>query len=514
MPFDLAGEVPVRGRLFRAGPGVHVLVLVVHHIATDGWSAGVLARDIAAAYTARREGRAPGWAPLPVQYADYAHLAAGAARRGGRPRQPAVTAGRLVAGGAGRGAAGAGPAGHRPRPATASHRGHAVPLQVPAQVHQQLAALAREQGVTLFMVVQAALAALLCRLGAGDDIPVGTGVAGRTDAALDDLVGFFVNTLVLRTDVSGDPSFTVLLARVREFWLGALENQDVPFERLVDDLAPGRSLARHPLFQVLLTVQNNAPAVLDLPGLRASGFPAGAGAARFDLSVLLGEARGGPGGPGGLRGQVIAAADLFDPGTAAVLAERFTRVLAAVAADPGVPVHAVGVLDRAEREQLLQEWNDTAAEVPAATLPELVAAQAARTPDAVAVCGGGQWVSYRELLGRAGRLGGYLRDAGAGPETVVGLCLPPGPGMVTAVLGAWLAGAAYLPLDPGWPARRLAFALADSGAALVLGTGAVLGGLPAGRVPGIGLDDPAVAAAVAAASPAAAGPAPGGGWRT
>src|SRR5215472_4867227 len=397
-PFDLAAEVPVRAVLVIVGPGVHVLVLVIHHIAADGWSAGVLARDLSAAYGARREGRAPGWAPLPVQYADYAVWQRELLGEGDDPgsllaRQVAWWRGAL---------AGAPPElalpADRPRPAVASYRGHTTALVVPAGVHGRLAALAREQGVTLFMVVQGALAVLLCKLGAGEDIPVGTGVAGRTDEALDDLVGFFVNTLVLRTDVSGDPSFTGLLGRVRQYWLGALDHQDVPFARLVEVLAPDRSLSRHPLFQVMLTLQNNAPTqAAGLPGLHASSMPAMAPAARFDLDIIVTEARDGQGRPDGLYCQLVAAADLFDPGTVESIAGRFARVLAAVAASPAMPLRQVGVLGEGERAQLLTAWNDTAAPVAAVTVPELFAAVAARVPDAVAVAGDGASVSYREL---------------------------------------------------------------------------------------------------------------------
>jgi hypothetical protein len=516
-PFDLAAQqVPVRVRLLRAGPGVHALVVVMHHIATDGWSSGIFARDLAQAYAARLEGRAPGWDPLPVQYADYAIWQRELL---GEADDPGSLLSRQV-GWWREALAGAPPEltlpTSRPRPAAPSHRGHAVRLEIPAAVHAQLAALAREQGVTLFMVVQAALAVLLSKLGAGDDIPVGTGVAGRTDEALDDLVGFFINTLVLRTDVSGDPGFSAVLGRVREFWLGALDHQDVPFDRLVEDLAPDRSLTRHPLVQVMLTMQANAPTTAGLPGVQTSAVPAGTGAARFDLDIALAVTRDAEDQPGGLRGRLLAAADLFDEGTARGITGRFARVLAAVAADPAARLRAVQVLDETERTQVVRGWNDTSSDASVAsmaglfdldiTVAELFAARAARIPDAIAVSCGDASVSYGELDAQANRLAGYLRQVGAGPEQVVGLCLERGPDMITAMLATWKAGAAYLPLDPTYPVERLRFMLADSGAGVVVARGGLPGGLGAGAV--ADLANPRVAAVVATMPPAAP---PGGG---
>src|SRR6266542_3974700 len=227
---------------------------------------------------------------------------------------------------------GLGPGG-APEP-TSGYRGREVPVDIPAELHRQLATLARSHGVTLFMVLQAGLAVLLARLGAGEDIPVGSPAAGRSDEALDELAGFFVNTLVLRTDVSGDPSFAVLLGRVREAGLGALAHQDVPFEKLVEVLDPARSLARHPLFQVMLTVQNTAPAVPELPGVDAAVLAVDPLAARFDLDIALDEMPRKNRRPAGLRGAVTVAADLFDPASAEMVARRFVMVLAAVAGDP------------------------------------------------------------------------------------------------------------------------------------------------------------------------------------
>ncbi len=499
--FDLTADIPIRFRLLAPGAGVHVLVVVIHHIAHDGWSAGVLARDLSAAYAARLRGREPGWASLPVQYADYAiwqrellgsednpasllsaQVAWWQQALDGAPPELALPA-------------------DRPRPAEASYLGHVVLLAVGADVHARLAALAREQGVTLFMVVQAALAVLLSKLGAGEDIPVGTAIAGRSDEALDDLVGFFVNTLVLRTDVSGDPAFTDVLGRVREFWLGALDHQDVPFERLVEALAPERSLARHPLFQVNLTVQNNAPAELDLPGVTATGLDSATGGARFDLELSLGEARDERGLPAGLRGTVTAAVDLFDEATARAIGGRFAAVLAAVAASPQAPLREVQILGADERVQVLAGWNDSALDVPAGTLPGLFEAAVARTPDAVAVACGDVAVSYRELDARASRLAGVLAAAGAGPESVVAVVMGRSAGLVTAVLAVLKAGAAYLPVDPGYPAERIAFMLADAGPAVVIASAEAEPGLevPAGVAVLVADDRGVVAGAESAA---------------
>src|SRR6202167_279065 len=494
--FDLAVEVPLRVRLFRVAASEHVLVVVLHHIAGDGWSMRPLARDVSVAYAARRAGQAPGWVALPVQYADYAlwqREVLGDEDDLGSLLSQQVEYWRGVLAGAPQELAL--PA-DRPRPAVPSHRGHAAALQVPAEVHAGLAALARTQGVTMFMVVHAALAVLLSRLGAGEDIPVGSPVAGRADVALDDLVGCFVNTLVLRTDVSGDPAFAELLGRVRECGLGALDHQDVPFERLVEVLAPARSMARQPLFQVMLAVQNNAPATLDLPGLRASALPSGVTAVRFDLDVFLAENHGG-GRPAALRGSVVASADLFDPATARLIAERLVRVLAVVVADPQVRVSAVGVLDAAERRQVLEEWNDTAAIVPAVSLPALFEAQAARTPDAVALVCGEACLSYAELDVAAGRLARVLAERGAGPGRVGAVLLDRSGGLVTALLAVLRAGAAYLPVDPGYPAGRIRSVLADAGPVAVVTSGQAGAGEGLGGAAVVLLDGPATAALLA-----------------
>ena len=328
--FDLAREVPLRPRLFRLGEDAHVLVLVTHHIVSDGWSVGVVLRDLAEAYRARLEGGEPRWAELPVQYADYTL------------RQRSLLVDGREVGGEEAGSALAGqqeywaaalaglpeelalPA-DRPRPPEPSHRGGTVRLALGQVLHAGLLTVARDNGVTLFMVLQAALAVLLTRLGAGTDIPLGSVIAGRSDEALDQVVGFFANTLVLRTDTSGNPTFRELLLRVRDVDLGAYAHQDLPFEWLVEQLNPARSLARHPLFQVMLAFDTTGEATLKLPGLEASSLDGSAEVAKFDLALMLFQLHRADGQADGITGTWEFATDLFNQATIEAMNTRLAR---------------------------------------------------------------------------------------------------------------------------------------------------------------------------------------------
>ncbi|MBV9822677.1 MAG: amino acid adenylation domain-containing protein, partial [Actinobacteria bacterium] len=483
--FDLSTDLPWRVWLLEVGPADHVLLIVAHHIAVDGWSLGVLSRDLREAYAGRLDGDAPAWAPLPVQYADYALWQR--EELGDPDDEDSVIAGQLQHW---RQALEGAPPEltlpfDRPRPATPSFRGATVPVEIDASTHAGLAEVARGNDATLFMVVHAALSVLLCRVGAGTDIPLGTAIAGRGDAALDELVGFFINTLVLRADLSGNPTFVEVLRRVRETDLAAYANQDVPFERLVDELAPARSLSRNPLFQVMVGLQNvpQGEAGWELPGVRVSPYESGddGATARFDLSVDLIERRDLDGNPTGLLGGITYATDLFDEHTVRALAARLVRVFAQVAADPEVRIGDLDLLETGERAQVVEQWNDTAVAVPAETVPDLFAAQAAKAPDTVAVRCGAEALTYAELDARSDAWAAYLAGLGAGPETRVALVLPRGVDMVVAMLGVWKAGAGFVPLDPAYPAQRLGLIVADSGAELVLGTAATLAGLPLGE---------------------------------
>ncbi len=484
--FVLETEIPIRVSLLACGPGEYVLVILMHHIAGDAASMAPLARDLSVAYLTRAAGEAPQWEPLPVQYADYtlwqqellgelsnpksvASAQVGYWRKelAGAPQPLALPA-------------------DRPRPPRRSHSGETVEFTVPADLAAAVDALARTHGATVPMVLQAAYAVMLSRLGAGDDITMGSPIAGRTDEDLNDLVGFFVNNWVLRVDLSGDRTFEQVVGEVRGKALAAYDNQDVPFDRLVELLNPERSTAYHPLFQVAFVWQSTIAtpgAEMRLPGLEWSIEPTVNQVAKFDLSLIMAEV------DGVFRGFVEFALDLFDRDTAEALAARFVRVLRQVVGDPATPVTSVDVLSPAERSLVVDGWNATEVEIPSAVLPDVFESVAASTPDAVAVVAGEESLTYAELDARANALASELAGRGVGPDVLVAVATGRTVDLVVGLLAVSKAGGAYLPIDPQYPGPRMEYVLGDAKPLVMVTDRETDRMLPAVDVPRVFLED-------------------------
>ena len=459
--FELASGPLFRCALLCLGSREHVALFNLHHIVSDGWSMGILVRELGTLYTAFAQGRPSPLPELPLQYADYAawqrrwlygkvlasKLAGWRERLAGAPPVLALPL-------------------DRPRPAVPSGRGGSRRVLLPAGILPELAAAGRSAGATPFMVLLAAFQALLHRYTGETDVLVGTPVANRDRAEIEGLIGLFVNTLVLRTDLGGDPGFGTLLGRVRETVLGSFAHQDLPFEKVVEALAPERSLSHPPLFQVFFGLQNGTRRTLALPGLELAPEEAATGAAKFDLSLLLAE------GDWGTGGTLDYNADLFYAVTAERLLGHYEILLGEIVQDPSRRLSDLPLLSAPERAQLLTEWSDTAVDITKVQrdlcVHELFELQAARTPEALAVRHLDEVLTYRELNGRANALARHLRAMGVGPEVAVALCLDRSVEMLVGVVGALKAGGFFVPLDPAAPAQRLACQLADCGASVVL----------------------------------------------
>ena len=469
-PFDLEHGPLIRGRLVRTAADEHVLLVTMHHVVSDGWSMGVFVRELGALYDAFRRGADDSLAPLPLQYADYAAW------------QRRWVAGELLERQAGywvRTLAGAPellelPT-DRPRPRKQDFAGDALPIDLDAELTAALKALSRRHGTTLFMTLLAGWATVLGRLSGQTDVVVGTPAANRGRSDVEALIGFFVNTLALRVDLSAAPTVAELLGQVRARALEAQQHPDIPFEQVVERARPARSMAYSPLFQVMFAWQNTPGETLELAGLRLVPEPETAQeSARFDLTLELAER------DGRIAGVLSYATALFDRATVERHAGYLRRVLREMAADEGRRVDRLALLPADERALVLEEWNRTEAAYPAACVHELFRAQAARTPDAVALVWQGERLTYAELERRANRISHALRRRGAGPEVRVGICLPRTPDLVPAMLGVLGAGAAYVPLDPAYPRERLGYMLEDAAVTLVITESPLSDRLPQG----------------------------------
>ncbi|HEY0607972.1 MAG TPA: amino acid adenylation domain-containing protein, partial [Herpetosiphonaceae bacterium] len=476
-PFDLAQGPLLRVSLLYLGAEEHVLLLTMHHIVSDGWSMGVFVRELVTLYVAFSEGTTPALPELPIQYADYAvwqrRWLSGAvlAAQLDYWKQQLVDPPVLDL-----------PTDYL-RPAVPSFRGAVHTFLLPAALSADLAALSRREGVTLFMTLLAAWQILLARYSGQSDIVVGSPIANRTRAETEDLIGCFINTLVLRTDLGDNPPFQEVLTRVREVALAAFDYQDLPFEQVVDAVQPERDLSRHPLFQVLFALQNAPTAPFELPNLALAPFMVEQGTVNFDLSLSLTESEAG------LAGTLEYAVDLFAGETIGRMVDHFQTLLEGIVRDPGQRLAQLPLLSADERRQLAVDWNTTQATYSRdRCVHELVAAQSARTPEAVALVYASQQLTYRELDQRANQLAHYLRELGVGPEVRVGLCLDRSLELVIGLLGILKAGGAYVPLDPNYPAQRLSFMLEDSQVAVVLSHERLAATLPADRAQIVYLD--------------------------
>jgi amino acid adenylation domain-containing protein len=460
MPFDLAAGPPFRARLLRLAAGEHVLLISMHHVVSDGWSMYVLFREVSALYAAFREGRPSPLPEPPVQYADHAAWEREHLRGEALERQLAWWRERMD----GAPALLELPTDH-PRPAVQTYRGAHEHADLSPDLLRALKALGRREGATLYMVLLGVFQALLSRYGGGDDVVVGSPVAGRTRREVEELIGFFVNTLVLRTDLSGDPRFREVLRRVRDVTLGAFDHQDVPFERLVAELQPERSLSHAPLFQVMFAVQDAEPSLGDLPGLRVQPVAADIDTTKGDLHLVFLD------DGAGLRAVLEYNSDLFERGTIRRMLRNVQRALEQVTADPDVRLSDLELLDAAERGQVLRDWNDTARMYSTSSVHELFTRHARVSPDAVALLHAGGSLTYGALEHRANALARRLRTLGVGPEVSVGLCVDRTPELLVGVLGIWKAGGAYVPLDPAYPAERLAWMAEDASMPVIVTAG-------------------------------------------
>nr|MBD2364818.1 AMP-binding protein [Anabaena minutissima FACHB-250] len=467
-PFNLQQPPLIRGQILRLDETSHVLLLTVHHIVIDGWSMGVFIQELSALYPAFATAKPSPLAELPIQYADFAvwqrqwlsgevletKLNYWRQKLTGAPPLLELPT-------------------DRPRPPIETFRGGSYTFTLSSQLTQQILSLSQKSGVTLFMTLQAAFVTLLHRYTSQDDILVGTPIANRNRQDIESLIGFFVNTLVLRTKLNGNPKFSELLKQVQQVALEAYEHQDVPFEQVVEALQPERNLDHNPLFQVMLVLQNAPQGTLKLLDLELTSIDINFATAKRDLTLTFVETDEGLGGVWEYN------RDLFDESTIIRMAEHLQTLLTSVVANPHQQIAYLPILTQAEQQQLLVEWNDTQKEYPTELcLHQLFEAQVELTPDAVAVSGSGEELTYSELNARANQVAHYLQSLGVGAEVLVGICAERSLEMVVGLLGILKAGGAFVPLDPAYPRDRLQYLLEDSQVPVLLTQSHLLDILP------------------------------------